>query len=178
MRSFVKILPAIALILSGCQIKGNTVITTPVMTSTNNAIVQAPTPVSTVSNSTGLEPYNFRVSDPGFVTLKGYLLVFDPSTTLPDPNDAIFLVPLPGGDESVITIPPFKVGEVPQADVDERTGDFVFTNIQPGRFAIVVLTMGQAQMPARFIDSKSLAILNISEADIDRTIELDYIGIP
>ena len=175
MRSCVIILSTIVLILSGCQTKGNTGTTTPAMTPMDSNIVQEATPVS---NTAELEPYVFRVSDPGFVTLKGYLLVFDPATTLPDPNDAIFLVPLSGGDDGVVTIPPFTVGEVPQADVDERTGDFVFTNIQPGRYAIVVLTMGQAQLSARFVDSGSFAILNVTEADIDHTIKLENIGIP
>ena len=175
MRSFVIILSTIVLILSGCQTNGNIGTTTPAMTPMDSNIVKKSTPVSKM---TELEPYVFRVSDPGFVTLNGYLLVFDPSTTLPDPNDAIFLVPLSGGDDSVIAIPPFTVGEVPQADVDERTGDFVFTNIQPGQYAIVVLTMGQAQVPARFIDSGSFAIINISETDIDHTIKLEYLGIP
>ena len=175
MKSYVLISSIIALLLSGCQAKGNNSTPPPVIAPTAIITVPASTPSP---NTTELESYEFKTSDQGYITLKGYLLVYDPSTTLPDPNDAIFLVPLSGGEDSVASIPSFNVGEVPQADVDERTGDFVFTNIQPGRYAIVVLTMGQAQMPACFIDSGSFAILNITEADIDKTIQLDYIGIP
>jgi hypothetical protein len=120
------------------------------------------------------EPYNFKTSDPGFVTVEGLLLVIDPNLALPDANDAIFLVPL-DSKEGIVTIPEFVVGEVPQADVDERTGDFRFTNIEPGRYAVVVLTTGGSQIPARFFESGSLAIFNIEESDIDTTIKLDHL---
>jgi hypothetical protein len=164
----------IVLILSGCQSKAIPITNTPTLIPTETAIVQESSSDITMA---GLEPYDFKVSDPGFITIKGYLVVFDPSTTLPDPNDAIFLVPMPE-DAGVVTIPPFTVGEVPQAEVDERTGNFVFTNIEPGQYAVVVLTMGQAQMPARYVDDGSLAIIKFSEADRDQVIKLEYIGIP
>jgi hypothetical protein len=96
----------------------------------------------------------------------------DPLLALPDANDAIFLVPL-DSNEGVVTIPQFVVGEVPQADVDERTGDFRFTNIKPGRYVVVVLTTGGTQIPVHFDGSGSLAIIKIEEPDIDTTIKLD-----
>jgi hypothetical protein len=120
------------------------------------------------------EPYHFKSSNPGFVTVEGLLLVIDPNLALPDANDAIFLVPL-NSKEGIVTIPEFVIGEVPQADVDERTGDFRFTNIVPGRYAVVVLTTGGSQIPARFFESGSLAIFNIEESDIDTTIKLDHL---
>jgi hypothetical protein len=118
------------------------------------------------------EPYKFKTSDPGFATIEGLLLVIDPMLALPDANDAIFLVPL-NSEEGVVTIPEFVVGEVPQADVDERTGDFRFTNIKPGKYAVVVLTTGGSQIPVRFDGSGSLAIFTIEESDIDTTVKLD-----
>jgi len=120
------------------------------------------------------EPYPFKESDPGFATIDGYLLVIDPNLALPDANDAIFLVPL-NSEEGIVTIPEFVVGEVPQAEVDERTGDFRFTNIKPGKYAVVILTTGSSQIPARFYKSGSLAIFTIEESDIDTTVKLDDI---
>jgi len=94
---------------------------------------------------------------------------------LPDPNDGIFLVPLRDGQ--VTMIPAFTVGEVPQADVDEVTGEFVFTNIESGLYAVVVMTVWNAQIPAR-TEEGNLVILRIEETDRNQTIQLGYIRIP
>ena len=119
-------------------------------------------------------PYAFKTSEPGTVTIHGELLAMDPGN-LPDPNDAIFLVTIPDGQVS--TIPGFTVGEVPQADVDEPTGEFVFTNIEPGLYAVMVLTLGNAQIPTR-TDEGDFVIIRVEEVDRDQTIELGYIRIP
>jgi hypothetical protein len=124
-----------------------------------------------------MEPYSFITSQPDAVSIHGFLLVMDPRVMLPDPNDAIFLVPLQS-NEGISSIPPFKVGEVPQADVDERTGEYMFTDIQPGQYAIVILTMGGAQVPARFYDKGDLAIIKVSESDIGKTVEIDELSLP
>jgi len=139
--------------------------------------IQATNQPGTMETTTTLEPYIFKVSDPGMITIHGLLLVLDPTVMLPDPNDAIFLVPI-SGDEGVTTIPNFRVGEVPQADVDERTGEFVFVNIQPGKYAIVVLTKANAQIPARFYESGNLTIFSIDESHRDKTFELEYLQLP
>jgi len=125
-----------------------------------------------------MEPYVFKTSEPGMVTIHGWLLVMDPTVMLPDPNDGIFLVPLSNTGEGISTIPSFDVGDVPQADVDERTGEFVFINVQPGQYGVVVLTMGDAQVPARVHKDGSLAIIQVKESDQDNTIELEYLQLP
>jgi hypothetical protein len=119
-------------------------------------------------------PYAFKTSEPGLVTIHGELLAMDPDN-LPDPDDAIFLVPLPDGQ--VTMIPSFEKGEVPQAEVDEVTGEFVFTNIEPGLYAVVILTISNAQIPARTEDG-SFVILRIEEKDRDKMIDLGHIRIP
>jgi hypothetical protein len=98
----------------------------------------------------------------------------DPNN-LPDPDDAIFLVPLP--DDQVTMIPPINPEDVPQADVNEVTGEFVFTDIEPGLYAIVVLTVTNAQIPAR-TEEGNFVIIRVEETDLDKTIELGYIRIP
>lgn len=130
-----------------------------------------PNPYPAVS----VEPYVFRTSEPGTATLHGVMLVTDPMQSRPKEDDSIFLVPLAG--EDVMTIPAFEVGKVPQAEVNEVTGEFAFTNIAPGRYAVVVLTAGDAQIPARFFEQGSFAIVTVKDTDLGQTIELDYLYI-
>lgn len=123
-----------------------------------------------------LGAYDFAKSDQGTATLHGILFVTDINLAQPDPNDAVFLVPLI--DDSVTTIPPITVGEVPQAEVDERTGEFVFTNIEPGFYVVVVLLKTGVQLPSFTMEEGKLATVKVTEADLDQTIELNYLRIP
>jgi hypothetical protein len=123
-----------------------------------------------------MAPYEFKKSDKGFATVEGMLVVMDPTSIVPAPDDAIHLVPIEG--EGVTSIPQFKVGEVPQADVDERTGDFMFTNIKPGQYAVVTRTRGGAQIPTHFMETGSLAIFTVKDSDINQTVNLGKLRIP
>lgn len=123
-----------------------------------------------------LKPYVFRTSKDNMVTIHGFLFVADPELGMPDANDAIFLVPLPEGD-GVTMIPTFRIGDVPQADVDERTGEFVFTDIEPGRYIVMVHTIGNTQIPARTEDG-SFAIFTITETDRNQTVDVNYLRVP
>jgi uncharacterized protein (DUF2141 family) len=97
-------------------------------------------------------------------------------TLIPASDDAIYLVPLP--DAGISTIPHFEKGTVPQAEVDETTGEFMFTNIQPGSYAVVVVTKSVAQIPARFYPTGNYAIINVEASQVDTTIELDKLSLP
>jgi hypothetical protein len=121
--------------------------------------------------------FEFPVSEPNFTTIIGELVVLNPTVALPSENDAIFLVPLIGL-ENVSSIPQFEVGEVPQAVVDESTGLFVFTNISPGTYIIMVETISAAQIPARKYDIEGLAIVNITDEDKNKTIDLGFLQFP
>ena len=85
------------------------------------------------------EPFVFPSSEPGGITIHGTLIIKSLMMMPPGLDDAIFLVPL-STVEQIGTIPPFTVAEVPQATVDERTFEYLFTDIEPGMYAIVVLT--------------------------------------
>ncbi len=124
------------------------------------------------------EPYPFKTSQPGTVTIHGILLIYNPHLSRPI-EDGLFLVPL-NGDESggVTTIPDFQIGEFPQAEIDERTGEFFFTNILPGRYIVVVWTTGKMRIPAFNFEDDSYVIVFVEETDIDKTIELNYIRLP
>jgi hypothetical protein len=124
------------------------------------------------------EVYVFKTSQPGFFTIKGTLVVMDPMLMFPDLDDGIFLVPMDDQVESLTTVPKFEKGTVPQAEVDEVSGDFAFTNIDPGQYAIVVLTMNGDQVPARFYESESMAILTLEENDETQLIELGNLMFP
>jgi hypothetical protein len=123
------------------------------------------------------EPYVFKTSDPNTITVHGKLIVLDPMTIIPAPNDSIFLVPLPI-DEPISMIPQFELGTVPQAEVDESSGEFVFTNLEPGQYAVVVITMGRAQIPTRFIDTSSYAIFTVDETQVDTTVDIGKLTLP
>lgn len=138
----------------------------------NTAVVEQPGGPPT------LAPYVFKTSEPNSITVHGRIVVMDPMGFLPDPNDAVFLVPIPSGDQGITTIPEFKVGEVPQAEVDEVTGEFMFTNIQPGQYAVVVLEKSGSQIPVRQLKSDSTVIITIGEADRGQTIELGPLRFP
>lgn len=111
------------------------------------------------------------------ITIEGRLIVKDPLMFAPDPNDAIYLVPL-DSQENINTIPKFETGEVLQAIVDERNGDFIFSNIDPGIYAIVVLTMDGKQIPARFYNQGHLAIITLDQEDLGKVIEVELLTIP
>ena len=136
---------------------------------------------STTGQSVGpstLAPYVFKTSQPGAITVHGKLIVMNPMAWLPDSNDAVFLVPIPSDEQAITTIPEFKVGEVPRAEVDESTGEFMFTNIEPGQYAVVVLEKSGRQIPVRLLENDSSAIIVLEETDRDQTIELGYLRFP
>lgn len=124
-----------------------------------------------------LEPYVFKTSQPGTATLRGILAVLDPLVMMPAPDDAIYLVPLPDGDQGAVTVPPIEKGKTPQAEVDEHTGEFVFTNIQPGQYAVVVVTLSGSEIPARNYETNNLAIVTIIESDLGNTIDLGFLAL-
>ena len=127
--------------------------------------------------SPGTEPYVFETPQPGTITLHGMLYVLSPMSILPASDDAIYLVPVPI-DQPISGVPEFTPGTVPQADVDERTGEFVFTNIQPGQYAVVTITSGGAQIPVRFMDTATYAILTLDASQIDTIVEVSDLTLP
>jgi hypothetical protein len=100
--------------------------------------------------------------------------------TAPDPDtpDPIFLVPLPADESGIMAVPTFEIGDVPQADVDETTGEFVFTNIEPGRYIVMVLLLGGAQIPATEDNTGNMAIITVDASDLDQVIELGVLSVP
>ncbi|MCJ7536482.1 MAG: hypothetical protein MUO57_13205 [Anaerolineales bacterium] len=159
------------LVAAGCQ---------PATTSTEiveNVLNESPT-AAPVQSSPTIEPYEFAVSESGYITLHGLLVVRDPISLLPAPDDAIHLVPVGAEGQGVSGIPQFTVGEVPQADVDERTGEFVFVNIEPGKYAVVVVTKGGAQIPTRSMEDGAYSIMTFTAAEVDQTVELGSLSLP
>ena len=122
----------------------------------------------------------FAVSEPGTATIHSHLLVLDPMLTAPDPDtpDPIFLVPLPADETGILTVPTFEIEDVQQADVDESTGEFVFTNIEPGRYIVMVLLIGGAQIPATDDSTGNMAIITIDDSDLDQVIEMGVLSVP
>lgn len=159
-----------ALFLAAC--KGDSASPTP-----EDEVIITDVDVTNPQGRPTLEPYVFKTSEPDTITIHGRLIVLDPMSILPNPDDALYLVPMDPA-AGITTIPQFEVGTVPQAEVDERTGEFVFTNIQPGTWAVVVMTKGGAQFPARNYQTKDYVILTIEESQRDSLIELGDLSLP
>jgi hypothetical protein len=123
------------------------------------------------------ENYVFKTSEPGTITVHGQLIVLDPMSMVPASEDAIYLVPMPI-DDPIAAIPQFEVGTVPQADVNEINGEFMFTNIQPDQYAVVVITPGGAQIPVRKMDTKSYAIFTLDASQVDTTVDIGFLTLP
>lgn len=121
--------------------------------------------------------YSFKTSEPGTITVHGSLVVLNPTSMLPAPGDSIYLVPMPEG-EPISMIPQFEVGTVPQADVNETNGEYVFTNLQPGQYAVVVITSGGAQIPVRYFNTSNYAIFTLEDSEVDTTVEIGELSLP
>ena len=124
------------------------------------------------------ENYKFITSEPNKVTLHGKLLVTNPDNVLPADNNAIYLAQLNEDGATIASIPLVDLSTAPQADVDERTGEFVFANINPGHYAVIVLTTTGVQMPARRYGDSGLAIYRINDDDKGKIIELGSLSLP
>jgi len=88
-------------------------------------------------------------------------------------------VPIDQDNPGVLAIPQFTEGEVPQADVNEPTGEFMFTDIKPGRYVVVIVTIGGAQIPARAMnESRNLVVVNVDETFLDKITEIGTMSLP
>lgn len=123
------------------------------------------------------EPYPFKTSEPNSVTVHGILLIYNPELARPV-DDGLFLVPLENSGSTVNQIPNIVVGSTPQAEIDERTGEFTFVNIKPGLYALMVLTTGTGQVPVYKLNEEAYIILDIKESDLNKIIELSYVRLP
>jgi hypothetical protein len=161
------ILILLAILSAGCRAGGST--------------VSVPLPeVETATREQPFEPfspYAFATSEAGFSSLHGWLVVLDPLIALPE-EDGIVLVPIDGLNEADSMIPEFDVDEVKRAEVDERNGEFLFSNLQPGRYIIMILTLNGSRVPVHVLGGSELAIVHIEENQIDQTIELGELRVP
>jgi hypothetical protein len=110
------------------------------------------------------------------VTLHGMMLVKDPINAMPAEDNAIYLVPLPS-DQMVISVPSIPSDNAIQARVDNKTGEFVFSKISPGKYVIIVLTIYGGQIPAK-MENGSMAVINVQESDLNKTVELNNLFVP
>jgi hypothetical protein len=130
-----------------------------------------------VTSAPPTQSYVFKTSDPGSITVRGTLVLLDPLTLAPAPEDSIYLVPMPA-DQTISAIPEFEVGTVPQAEVDETVGDFVFTNVQPGQYAVVVVTKSGTQIPVHYSGTSNYGIFTLDASQTDTTVDLGHLTLP
>ncbi len=123
------------------------------------------------------EPYPFKTSIPNTVTIHGKLVIFQPEIARPV-EDGLFLVAISKEDAYDLSVPFFDAESTPQAEFDERTGEFYFTNIEPGFYMLAVLTTGTAQVPVLQLDNDIKIIIEVTNKDRNQVIELGYVRLP
>ena len=130
-------------------------------------------PIKPSNKSTPIPTFQFATSQPNFATIHGKIEVLNPTTAAPKP-DGIYLVPVHADG---MTIPQVIPGEMPQAEVNEVTGEFVFTNVKPGAYALTVITIIDVQLSVRSAENNHPVILTIGESHIDQTVELGTVQV-
>ncbi len=121
--------------------------------------------------------YYFATSSPGYARIEGMLVVQDPLILLPKP-DGVHLLPVGENIQSLGDIAKLPLDGAYQADVDERDGRFVFPDVKVGRYAIVVNTINNLNIPAHFTTSGELAFIEVTNPDVDKVVSIGLIRIP
>lgn len=121
--------------------------------------------------------YTFAASSPGFTRIEGMLVVTDPLVVLPKP-DGVYLLLVGDEIQTEGDITKLLLVDAYQADVDERDGRFVFPNVDAGRYAIVVETTGNLNIPTHISGSGELVFIEIGMSDIDKVIDIGRIRVP
>jgi hypothetical protein len=111
------------------------------------------------------------------VTVTGEFVLLDPLGVSPAMEDFLYLVPLEFQEGAPGVIPQFEVGKVPQAEVDEITFKFVFRNIEPGQYAVVMLSKDGAQLPTKKYRGEGYSIITISEEDRGKSIDIGILSL-
>jgi hypothetical protein len=109
-------------------------------------------------------------------TLQGQLFVRDPDNAMPAADNAIYLVPLTS-DEMVLTVPTIDFDTAIQAKVENATGKFTFSKVVPGKYLMMVVTIYDTQIPA-YTEDGSLAVIEVKDTDLGKTIDLKYFVVP
>jgi hypothetical protein len=150
---------------------------TPIPSETpTRTLVPSDTPSPTATTDPNLTPTQaLRTSKPGYATITGRLVIVNPHTLLPADEDPLFLV-VPDMTKPDYAIPPFKIGEVPRAEVDETDGRFVFTDVEPGTYLIAVMAKNGTIFRARIFSKDDLAIVKVTQSG--QTIDVGNITYP
>ena len=110
------------------------------------------------------------------VVLKGQLFVKDPDVAFPKADNAIYLVPL-ASDQTVMAVPTIDPKTAIQAKVDNKTGKFVFSNVTPGKYLMMIITINNDQMPVSTVDG-NMAVIDVTAAQLGKTIDLKNFVVP
>ncbi len=118
----------------------------------------------------------FRQSNPGKATIHGILFLTNFMMVSPK-KEGVYLVRLDQA-RNIVTVPEFKAEDAIQAEVDETIGEFSFSNVDPGLYAVVIIATTGQQVPARKWKKSDYVLVNVTAADLNTTIELDTIQVP
>jgi len=147
----------------------------PPMTETPTSVV-SPLPSTSPLPKQSAQPLVYPTSTSGNATVLGTLFVMDPMIGGPKNGDSIYLVPMPEAPPSGLIVAPEVDPENAHkvTAIDRENGQFVFTNIPPGDYHILVVTpMGT--IPVRSMDTGRIQFPTLL---VDQVLDLGHVQIP
>lgn len=138
-------------------------ITESVVKTPDSAQSVVPTPIPTVPTPT--------VSPDG-ANVVGLLTIRDPTSMTPEEN-GLYLVPIPPSEENVsFAVPTIDEETAIQAQVDARTGEFIFTAVPAGFYVLVARSDTGLQTSLRYLETGQIVSFDVAELDYGQVIDL------
>lgn len=110
-------------------------------------------------------------------TIYGQLMLLDPTVIAPQ-EDGLYLVPVDADSDQMMVVPMVVEGEALQAQVDETTGNFVFTNVDVGHYILVaIIETGQERTVHRLGTNEAILPV-VDEEDLGKAIDLGICSLP
>jgi len=124
-------------------------------------------------------PPTTEAPKPGFVNICGVVMLVDPTIIAPR-EDGLYLVHIEvnSASETNIVIPVVNLETSLQADVDEASGYFCFKDVPLGLYALVSVTDMGTQISARNFETGQAMIVNVTQEDLGKEIDLGMVRLP
>jgi hypothetical protein len=136
-----------------------------------------PTPTSVVPPVDSASESSIPTPSADIATIYGRLMLLDPTVLSPQ-EDGLYLVPIDSESEQMMVVPVIVEGEAIQAQIDETTGDFVFTDVEAGHYVLMaMLDTGQERVVHR-LGTNEHVLPVVTEEDLGGAIDLGIVSLP
>lgn len=166
LRIFLPLILIFSLLLCSCTSVGEP--------SFYSSVLVSPTPqwaFSVISTPTYV--HSFR---PGFATICGILMLMNPAFVAPQ-EDGLYLVPIDTSAGATLIVPVVDRTSY-RAAVDEVTGQFCFKDVPQGVYVMIAVTDSGSEIPVRSFETGQLMIVTITQADLNKVIDLGITKLP